>query len=62
VQNKVTDAASAERMTFFAALGHACGRDFHAAAHLDSHPEYAWYRPILKDMNARPWTEFSAKQ
>ncbi|MGO9967031.1 MAG: C45 family autoproteolytic acyltransferase/hydolase, partial [Bryobacteraceae bacterium] len=61
VQNKVADAASAGRMTFFAALGHACGRDFHAAAHLEEHPEYAWYRPILHDMNARPWTEFGAK-
>jgi hypothetical protein len=61
VQNKVADAASAGRMTFFAALGHACGRDFHAAEHLDKHQEYNWYRPILHDMNARLWTEFSAK-
>ena len=61
VQNKVTDAANAEHMTFFAALGHACGRDFYAASHLDRRPEYAWYRPILHDLIARPWTEFSAR-
>jgi hypothetical protein len=61
VQNKVADAASAERMTFFAALGHACGRDFHAAEHLEQHPEYGWYRPILHDMNARAWTELGGK-
>ena len=34
VQNKVTDAALAEKMSMTAALGHACGRDFHAAPHL----------------------------
>ena len=61
VQNKITDAAHAEKMTFFAALGHACGRDFKAAPYLAKHPEYAWYKPILHDMDARPWTEFKAK-
>ena len=61
VQNKITDAAGAEKLTFFAALGHACGRDFKAAPHLAKHPEYAWYKPILHDMDARPWTEFKAK-
>ncbi|HEY1219280.1 MAG: C45 family peptidase [Bryobacteraceae bacterium] len=61
VQNKVTSAALAARMSFTAALGHACSRDFHAASHLTQYPKYGWYQPILKDMNARPWTEFQAK-
>jgi hypothetical protein len=61
VQNKVTSAALAEKMSFTAALGHACGRDFHAASYLARHPGYAWYRPILRDLNARPWTEFRAQ-
>jgi hypothetical protein len=61
VQNKITDAASAEKMTMFAALGHACGRDFKAAAHLAEHPEYAWYKPILRDMDARGWAEFHGR-
>jgi hypothetical protein len=61
VQNKVTSAALAGKMSFTAALGHACGRDFHAASHLARHPGYAWYRPILQDLNARPWTEFRAQ-
>ena len=61
VQNKITDAASAEKMTMFAALGHACGRDFKAAQHLAEHPEYAWYKPILHDMDARGWTEFRGR-
>jgi hypothetical protein len=61
VQNKVTDAAGAEKMTFAAALGHACGRNFKAAAHLATRPDYAWYKPILRDMDARPWTEFKGR-
>jgi hypothetical protein len=61
VQNKVTDAANTEKMTLFAALGHSCGIDFKAAPLLAAHPELAWYKPILRDMNARPWTEFRAK-
>jgi hypothetical protein len=60
VQNKAADAASAERMSFSAALGHACGRDFNVAEFLKKHPEYGWYRPILHDMPARPWTAFAA--
>ena len=61
VQNKVTDAAGAAKMSFAAALGHACGRDFKAAEHLSKHTEFAWQRDILRDMNARPWTRFTAK-
>ncbi len=61
VQNKVTDAAGAEKMTFTAALGHACGLHFKAAEHLAKHPEYAWFKPILKDMDSHQWTRFTAK-
>ena len=61
VQNKVTSAALAARMSFTAALGHACGRNFSSAAHLARYANYEWYRPILRDMDARPWTEFRAK-
>jgi hypothetical protein len=61
VQNKVSDAANAEKMTMMALLGHACGRNFKASEHLAKHPEFAWMRDILKDMPARSWTRFSAK-
>jgi len=61
VQNKVTNAALAAKMSFTAALGHACGRNFHAASHLAHHPQYAWYGKIVHDMDARPWTVFQAK-
>jgi hypothetical protein len=59
VQNKVADAAMAEKMSFTAALGHSCGINFKAADHLKRHPEFAWERSYLKDMNSRPWTTFT---
>jgi hypothetical protein len=61
VQNKVTDAAGAEKMTLHAAFGHACGVGFKAAEHLAKYPEFGWTREILKDMPARGWTKFSGK-
>jgi hypothetical protein len=61
VQNKVTDAAGAEKMSLTAALGHACGLHYKADDHLAKHPEFAWYKPILRDMNARGWAKFKAK-
>jgi len=61
VQNKVSSAALAARMSFTAASGHACGRSFHATPYLTRHPGYAWYQPILHDLDARPWTEFRAQ-
>ncbi len=59
-QNKVADAAMANRMSFEAAAGHACGTDFSAAEHLKAHPEFAWEKAGLKDMPARPWTLFTS--
>ena len=61
VQNKATDAAGAEKMSLMAALGHACGLDFKTGDHLVKHPEFAWEKPILHDMNARGWAKFKAK-
>ena len=61
VQNKITDAASAGKMTMMAALGHACGVHYKADENLAKHPEFAWMKPILHDMNARGWARFKAK-
>ena len=61
VQNKVADAALAEQMSFAAAAGHACGISFRAAAHLAQHPEFAWQKGLLGDMNAYPWKVFTAQ-
>ncbi|HTW30212.1 MAG TPA: C45 family peptidase [Candidatus Sulfotelmatobacter sp.] len=60
VQNKVADASLTAQMSFVAAAGHACGMDFKAADHLSAHPEFDWQKPLLRDMDAYPWTTFSA--
>jgi hypothetical protein len=59
VENKVADATMAEHMSLAAAAGHACGINFQAEDHLRIHPAYAWQKPLLRDMNAYPWTIFS---
>jgi hypothetical protein len=61
VQAKAADAAMGEAMSLRAALGHPCGTGFKAGEHLRKHPEFAWQRPILRDMPSRPWTTFSAQ-
>ncbi len=61
VQNKITDAAGAQKMTMMAALGHACGTNFKAQEHLSKHAEFAWMKDILRDMPARGWARFTAK-
>ena len=61
VQNKVADSAGAEKMSFTALLGHACGRNFKASEHLAKHPEFAWQKDMLRDMNSRGWTKFTTK-
>jgi hypothetical protein len=60
-QNKIADAASAAKMSFTAAMGHACGLSFKAAKHLQAHPEFAWTKYILRDLDSRGWTKFKAK-
>jgi len=59
VQAKVADAAMAERMSLLAAMGHPCGIDFKAAAHLRLHPEFNWQKGHLRDLDSRPWTLFN---
>ena len=60
VQNKVADAAMAERLSFTAAAGHACGISFHAGSHLREHPEFDWQKELLRDMPSGSWTTFAA--
>jgi hypothetical protein len=62
VQNKAADAAMAERLTLTAAAGHSCGIHFKASDHLRSHPEFAWQKEQLRDLNANIWTTFAAAQ
>jgi Phospholipase B len=60
VQGKVMDSTMATDMTLVARAGHPCGANFNAKEFLKAHPEYSWQSPVLRDMKAGPWTEFSA--
>jgi len=50
----------AKQMTLRALVGRACGEDFKAKPFLAEHPEYKWQEPVLRDMDAGPWSTFSA--
>jgi Phospholipase B len=58
VSGKVTDSQMAAALDFIARAGHPCGIKFDAAKFLADHPEYSWQSPVLRDMDAGPWTEF----
>ncbi len=60
VTGKVTDSDMAAKLSLIAHAGHPCGEDFAAAPFLAAHPEYSYLKPVLKDMKAGPWAEFSA--
>ncbi len=60
VTGKVMTAEMAERMSFAARAGHPCGEEFRAEPFLAAHPEFAWQRPILHDMEAGPWSTFAS--
>lgn len=60
VQNKVANAAMAERMSFEAAMGHACGLHFKASPHLAKYPDFGHLKGMLRDLPSSPWTLFAA--
>ncbi len=62
VQGKVTTAALAKDMKFWARMGHPCGENFIAPVFFSSHPEYNWQNKYLRDMISYPWTLFEAKK
>jgi hypothetical protein len=62
VQGKATDSNMAANMSFVARAGHPCGANFVAADFLEQHPEFAWQKPLLRDMKAGLWTKFQAGQ
>jgi hypothetical protein len=62
IQAKVMDASMGQRLSMWAAMGHSCGIHFKAATHLKKHPEFAWQKEFLKDLDSRPWTEFHAAE
>ena len=58
VQAKVADARMAERMSLVASMGHSCGINFRAGAHLRRYPKFSPLKPYLRDLPSRPWTTF----
>jgi hypothetical protein len=60
VTGKVADSDLAAKLSLVARAGHPCGDDFLAGPFLAAHPEYSYLKPILKDMKAGPWTQFTA--
>ncbi len=62
VTGKVMDSDLAAKLSFIGRAGHPCGESFKAAPFLAAHPEFAWQKPILRDMIAGPWTAFTANE
>jgi hypothetical protein len=60
VTGKVADATLAQKMSFIGRAGHPCGEDFLAAPFFAAHPQFGWEKPILHDMKAGPWTQFTS--
>ena len=60
VTGKVTDSDLAADLSLIARAGHPCGEDFIAEPFLAAHSNFAYLKPILKDMKAGPWTKFKA--
>jgi hypothetical protein len=52
----------AEKLSFIGRAGHPCGEDFKVVPFLAAHPEFEWQKGILHDMNAGPWTTFTANE
>jgi hypothetical protein len=60
VQNKAATAEMAERMTLSAAMGHACGLSFKARKHVAAHPDLAWQKDLLRDLDSHTFSTFTA--
>lgn len=58
VQSKATDGEAMARFAFSARSGLPCGEPFRAKPFLAAHPEFAWQRPLLHDLEGHPWSEF----
>jgi len=60
VDGKVVDAAMAQKMSFAARWGSACGKAFDAKKFLEAHPQFEWMTDLLKSRPSEPWADFSA--
>jgi len=55
VDGKVTDTYMAKHLEFLGRQGAACGIAFVAKKYLKEHPEYAKWKPVLRDMPKYKW-------
>jgi len=55
VQAKATDSELADKMMFWAIIGHPCGQPFDAKGFLTIHPEYSFESEYLRDMPHQEW-------
>ncbi len=62
VQAKVTTTDLANKLEFWAHMGHPCGENFNASRFFAAHPRYKWMSGYLHNMPAYPWTLFTAKK
>jgi hypothetical protein len=57
VDGKVTNSSMAQKLEFLGRQGAACGKSFVAKKYLKEHPEYAKWKPVLRDMPTYEWTK-----
>jgi hypothetical protein len=57
VDGKVTTSSMAQNLEFIGRQGAACGKSFVAKKYLKEHPEYAYWKPVLRDMPTYKWTK-----
>lgn len=57
VDGKVTDSSMAQKMEFLGRQGPACGKAFSVKKYFKEHPEYAEWKPVLRDMPTYKWVK-----
>ena len=57
---KAADSSMIGKMSFIARTNRPCGEPFLVGPFLAKHPEFAWEKPVLRDMQGTPWAMFRA--
>ena len=57
---KAADSSMISNMSFMARTNRPCGEPFLVGPFLAKHPEFAWEKPALRDMQGTPWAMFRA--
>jgi len=55
---KAADSSMIRNMSFMARTNRPCGEPFLVGPFLAKHPEFAWEKPVLRDMQSTPWAMF----